>query len=245
LQNRARVDPLVGTDRHGLCSRMMVEAKPRNPVHLGPVHQSTQQELPMSTSVYCLANSDVHANAIVNVLKREGFRVDDISVLFPDLASTRDFAHEKHTKAPEGAATGGATGGVLGGALGWMAGIGLLAIPGIGPFIAAGPILAGLSGAAIGAAVGGLTGGLIGMGMPEYEAKRYEGKIREGRVLISVHADNSEWASKVKTIFKDAQAEDIGSSGEASAPIKSHVGEKKDRNDNDDAARANRARGSF
>ena len=190
----------------------------------------------MSTAVYCLASSDLHANTIVDALKRNGFRVDDVSVLFPDRTSTRDFAHEKHTKAPEGAATGGATGGVLGGALGWMVGIGALAIPGVGPFIAAGPIMAALGGAAVGAAVGGLTGGLIGLGIPEYEAKRYEGKIREGRVLISVHADNSEWAGKAKQIFKDCGGEDIGSSGEAGAATKSPVGTKSD---------AARARGTY
>lgn len=171
----------------------------------------------MSTSVYALAKDDIQANAIVSSLQREGFRGDDISVLFPDKTSSRDFAHEKNTKAPEGAVTGGATGAVLGGALGWMAGIGALAIPGIGPFIAAGPILASLSGAAVGAAAGSLTGALIGMGMPEYEAKRYEGKIKEGRILVSVHADNSEWTTKAKKILKDSGAEDIGSSGEADA----------------------------
>ena len=181
----------------------------------------------MSTSVYGLASSDHEANNVVQTLKSAGFRVDDISVLFPDKSSTRDFAHEKNTKAPEGAATGGATGGVVGGALGWMVGIGLLAIPGVGPFIAAGPIMAALSGAAIGAAVGGLTGTLIGMGMPEYEAKRYEGKIREGRILLSVHADNGEWADRAKKILKDGGIEDIGSSGEAGAKTKSTVGDTK------------------
>jgi hypothetical protein len=188
----------------------------------------------MSTSVYALATNDVQANNIVASLQNAGFRSDDISVLFPDKTSTRDFAHEKNTKAPEGAATGGTAGGVIGGALGWMAGIGMLAIPGVGPFIAAGPIMAALSGAAIGAAVGGLTGTLIGLGMPEYEAKRYEGKIREGRILISVHADNGEWASRAKKIFKDSGAEDIGSSGEASAkePAKARG----------EAARANESR---
>lgn len=195
------------------------------------------KEHPMASSVYCLAKSDLHANTIVESLKREGFRDDDISVLFPDRTSTRDFAHEKHTKAPEGAATGGATGGVVGGALGWMVGIGALAIPGIGPFIAAGPIMAALGGAAVGAAVGGLTGALIGMGMPEYEAKRYEGKIREGRVLISVHADNSEWETKAKNIYEGCEAEDISSAAEAGADTESTVGDKST------MARANRDRG--
>lgn len=181
----------------------------------------------MPTSVYGLASSDREANSVVQALKGAGFRMDDISVLFPDKTSTRDFAHEKNTKAPEGAAAGGATGGVVGGALGWMVGIGMLAIPGVGPFIAAGPILAALSGAAIGAAVGGLTGTLIGLGMPEYEAKRYEGKIREGRILISVHADSSDWADRAKKILKDGGIEDIGASSEAGAKTKSPVGDPK------------------
>jgi hypothetical protein len=168
-----------------------------------------------STSVYCLAKSEGQANHIVSALQKAGFHGDDISVLFPDKNTTRDFAHEKNTKAPEGAAIGGTTGGVIGGALGWMAGIGMLAIPGIGPFIAAGPIVAALSGGAIGAAVGGLTGGLVGLGMPEFEARRYEGKIREGRILISVHARDSDRITKAKQIFTSAEADDISSAAEA------------------------------
>lgn len=178
----------------------------------------------MPTSVYGLATSDVQANTLVTALKDAGFRIDDISVLFPDKTGTRDFAYEKGTKAPEGAATGGATGGVVGGALGWMVGIGMMAIPGVGPFIAAGPIMAALGGAAIGAAIGGVTGTLIGMGMPEYEAKRYEGRIREGRVLISVHADDRAWVERAKVIFTEIGIEDIGSSGEAAADVVSTVG---------------------
>lgn len=171
----------------------------------------------MSTSIYALAANDIQANTIVTALRSAGFRGDDISVLFPDKSGTRDFAHEKNTKAPEGAVTGGVSGGVVGGALGWMAGIGLLAIPGVGPFIAAGPIMALLGGAALGAAAGGLTGALIGMGIPELEAKRYEGKIREGRILISVHADNSDWTNKAKQVLKDAGADDISSASQATA----------------------------
>src|SRR6202011_1473118 len=129
---------------------------------------------------------------------------------------TRDFAHEQHTKAPEGVATGAAGGAVLGGALGWIVGIGALAIPGLGPFIAAGPIMAALAGAAGGAAAGGLTGGLIGMGMPEYEAKRYEGKVKDGNILLSVHTDDSEERDRAKQIFEDGGAEDISYTGEAS-----------------------------
>src|SRR5580765_6596977 len=136
----------------------------------------------MSKAVFCIARTEVQAEAIVNQLKGVGFSNNDISVLFPDKRGTRDFAHEQHTKAPEGAATGAGTGGLLGGALGWLAGIGALAIPGVGPFIAAGPIMAALSGAALGAAVGGIGGALVGMGLPEYEAKRYEGKIQAGNI---------------------------------------------------------------
>src|SRR6266850_5159110 len=131
-------------------------------------------------SVFCLARDERQACAIVEELQSAGFSNNDISVLLPDRAGTRDFAHEKGTKAPEGAVAGATTGGLLGGALGWLEGIGALAIPGVGPFIAAGPIMAALSGAAVGATVGGLTGALVGMGIPEFEAKRYEGRIKEG-----------------------------------------------------------------
>src|SRR5919204_4216042 len=151
----------------------------------------------------------------VDTLKAEGFRNTDISVLFPDNVGTKDFAHEKNTKAPEGAATGAGTGALLGGGLGWLAGIGALAIPGLGPFIAAGPIMAALSGAAAGAALGGITGALIGFGIPEYEAKRYEGKLKEGNLLISVHTDNSTERDRAKTIFEEAGAEDIPYTEEA------------------------------
>src|SRR6187455_3329476 len=138
----------------------------------------------MAKSIFCLVDSEVQAEVIVDNLRAANFSNDDISVLFPDKNGTRHFAHEQHTKAPEGAATGAGTGGLVGGALGWLAGIGVLAIPGLGPFIAAGPILAALSGAAVGAAVGGVTGALVGLGIPEYEAKLYEGKVKEGNYLI-------------------------------------------------------------
>jgi hypothetical protein len=167
-------------------------------------------------SVICIASSEPQAITIVDRLKAAGFSNNDISVLFPDKTGTKDFAHEQHTKAPEGATTGGITGGVLGGALGWLAGIGALAIPGVGPFIAAGPIMAALGGAAVGGTVGGITGALIGLGIPEYEAKRYEGKIREGNILISVHSDDSDETREAKEIFKQAGAKDISSTGEAS-----------------------------
>src|SRR5436190_19244 len=133
-------------------------------------------------AVFCIATTDEQASRIVDNLKMAGFSNQDISVLFPDKTGTKDFAHQKQTKAPEGAVTGAGTGGVLGGAVGWLAGIGALAIPGLGPFIAAGPLMAALSGAAVGAAAGGLVGALVGMGIPEYEAKRYEGKIKQGNV---------------------------------------------------------------
>ena len=169
-------------------------------------------------SVFCIANAREQAERIVGQLKYANFSSNDISVLFPDKDSTRDFAHEKNTKAPEGAVTGAGTGGVIGGALGWIAGIGMLAIPGVGPFIAAGPIMAALGGAAIGAAAGGITGALIGMGIPELEAKRYEGKVKAGNLLISVHTESSEEINRAKAIFKNAGAEDICTTGEASTP---------------------------
>jgi hypothetical protein len=170
------------------------------------------------TSVFCITNSRIQAEQIVNGLRSEGFSNNDISALFPDKATSMDFAHEKHTKAPEGAATGAGSGGLLGGALGWLAGIGSLAIPGVGPLIAAGPIVAALSGAAVGAAVGGIAGALIGMGIPEYEAKRYEGKVKAGNILISVHTESSDEVAQAKEIFKAAGAQDIATSGESSAP---------------------------
>jgi hypothetical protein len=170
------------------------------------------------TSVFCITNSRIQAEQIVNGLRSEGFSNNDISALFPDKATSMDFAHEKHTKAPEGVATGAGSGGLLGGALGWLAGIGSLAIPGVGPLIAAGPIVAALSGAAVGAAVGGIAGALIGMGIPEYEAKRYEGKVKAGNILISVHTESSDEVAQAKEIFKAAGAQDIATSGESSAP---------------------------
>ena len=167
-------------------------------------------------SVFCISTSRPQADRIVDQLKAANFSNNDISVLFPDKGTSRDFAHEKNTKAPEGAVTGASTGGVIGGALGWFAGIGALAIPGVGPFIAAGPIIAALSGAAVGAAVGGIAGGLIGLGIPEIEAKRYEGKIKEGNLLISVHTENSEEITRAKDLFTKAGAQDICTTGEAS-----------------------------
>jgi hypothetical protein len=168
----------------------------------------------MAKGVFGLVDNEVQAERIVEELRNAGFSNNDISVLFPDKSGTRDFAHEQHTKAPEGAATGAATGGVLGGVAGWLAGIGTLAIPGLGPFIAAGPIMAALAGAGVGAAAGGLTGALIGMGIPEYEAKLYEGKIKEGNILIAVHSENSDERKRAKDIFERAGAHDVSYTGE-------------------------------
>ena len=183
-----------------------------------------------NTSVFGICRSVSQLEQTVDELKRAGYRSDDISVLFPDTESTRDFAHEKHTKAPEGAAAGAGTGVVVGGTLGWLVGIGALAIPGLGPFIAAGPIMAALAGAGVGGTVGGITGALIGMGIPEYEAKRYEGMVKGGGILLSVHSDNSDWTKKAKEILERCQLSDISSTGEASAETKSPVGNRPERN---------------
>jgi len=160
-------------------------------------------------SVYAIATSESQANRIVDGLTNSGFSANDISVLFPDKSTTHEFSHEKNTKAPEGAVTGAATGGVLGGALGLLVGIGALAIPGVGPLIAAGPLLTALSGAAAGATVGGITGGLIGLGIPEIEAKRYENRIAEGNILISVLTVSGDDVNRAKEILEKAEADDI------------------------------------
>jgi hypothetical protein len=153
----------------------------------------------------------------VDRLIHAGFVNDDVSVLMSDVRGTKDFAHEKATKAPEGTAVGVTTGGVVGGTLGLLAGIGALAIPGVGPLIAAGPIMGALAGLGVGGAVGGLVGALVGMGIPEYEAKRYEGRVKDGGVLLSVHCDTSDEISRAKVLLKETGAEDIASSGEESA----------------------------
>ena len=169
-------------------------------------------------SIFCLVHDEAQASRIVDELKEASFSSNDISVLLPDTRSTRQFSHVKATKAPEGAATGAGTGAVVGGTLGWLAGIGALAIPGVGPFVAAGPIMAALSGAAVGGATGGIIGILIGMGIPEFEAKRYEGRLREGRVLMAVHSDSADQTKKAKEIFERAGAEDISTASEESIP---------------------------
>lgn len=172
----------------------------------------------MKASVYCTTRTVEQAEAIVFDLKSAGFTSDDISALLPDKRGTKDFAHEHNTKAPEGATTGGVAGLGVGAAVGWLAGIGALAIPGVGPFIAAGPIMAALGGAAVGTAAGGIIGALVGMGIPEFEAKRYDAKVREGNVLISVHVEDSKQKDAAKDIFKKNNADDISSGSEASAP---------------------------
>jgi hypothetical protein len=170
-----------------------------------------------NTAVFGIYPDRASVDSAVDALKAAEFRNTDISVLFPENSGTKDFAHEKDTKAPEGATTGAGTGALLGGGLGWLAGIGALAIPGLGPFIAAGPIMAALAGAGVGGAVGGFTGALIGLGIPEYVAKRYEGRVKDGGILLSVHSDDSAWTKKAKEILERTGAEDVSSTGEAKA----------------------------
>lgn len=172
-----------------------------------------------NTAVFGIYPSYDAVELAVDALKSAGFRNTDISVLFPENAGTKDFAHAKGTKAPEGAATGAASGAIVGGTLGWLTGIGALAIPGLGPFIAAGPIMAALAGVGVGGAVGGVTGALVGMGIPEYEAKRYEGRLKKGGILLSVHSDNSDWTKRAKEILERTGAEDIASAGETKGDI--------------------------
>jgi hypothetical protein len=170
-----------------------------------------------NTAAFAIYQNRQQAEGAVDTLVAEGFRTEDISVLFPENVGTKDFAHEKNTKAPEGAAAGAGTGAVVGGTLGLLAGIGALAIPGLGPFIAAGPIMAALAGAGSGGVVGGILGALVGMGIPEYEAKRYEGLVKEGHILLSVHCDNSDWVKRAKNILERTGGQDVASAGEASA----------------------------
>jgi hypothetical protein len=168
-----------------------------------------------NTSVFGIYATSAEADVAVMDMRRAGFRSADISVLLSENVGTKDFAFKKGTKAPEGSATGATSGAVLGGALGWLVGIGALAIPGLGPFIAAGPIMIALSGMGIGGALGGFTGALIGMGIPEYEAKRYEGLVQGGAILLSVHADDSKWTSLAKEIMERTGAKDISATGES------------------------------
>ena len=170
-----------------------------------------------NTAAFGIYRNRVSVENAVDALRAAGYRSTDISVLFPENEGTKDFAHEKHTKAPEGTATGATSGAVIGGSLGWLAGIGALAIPGLGPLIAAGPIVAVLAGAGAGGVIGGLAGALVGMGIPEYEAKRYEGRVKEGGILLSVHCDDSKWTKRAKEILERTGGEDVASTGEESA----------------------------
>jgi Protein of unknown function (DUF3341) len=180
-----------------------------------------------NTAVFGIYPNRTSVESAVDALKAADFGNSDISALFPENAGTKDFAHEKNTKAPEGATAGAGTGALLGGGLGWLAGIGALAIPGLGPFIAAGPIMAALAGAGVGGAVGGLTGALVGMGIPEYEAKRYEGRVKDGGILLSVHSDDSQWTQKAKEILERTGAQAVSSTGEATSEKRdnSRIGE--------------------
>ena len=173
-----------------------------------------------NTAVFGIYQSGQHAERAVDLIIEAGFPSANISVLLPDSRSTKEFAHEKDTKAPEGTTVGVTTGGVIGGTLGVLAGVGALAIPGIGPFIAAGPIMAGLAGLGVGGAVGGLVGALVGMGIPEYEAKRYEGHVKNGGTLLSVHCDTSEQITRAKEVLKSTGATDIASTGESAGTTK-------------------------
>src|ERR1035437_5614729 len=169
------------------------------------------------TAVFGIYATRTGAEHAIETLTKSAFPISDVSVLVPEALGSKDMGTEKATKAPEGAAAGASSGAVLGGTLGLLAGIGALAIPGVGPFIAAGPIMAALAGIGVGGAVGGLTGGLIGMGMPEFAAKRYEGRVKAGGILLSVHSDNSDWTKRAKEILERTGAQDIASTGEASA----------------------------
>ena len=172
-------------------------------------------------AVFGIYRSREEVEEAVSALKNSDFRATDISVLFSDNVGTKDFAVEKHTKLPEGSSAGAGTGAVLGGVLGWLTGIGALAIPGIGPFIAAGPIVSMLAGVGAGGVLGGVAGALVGMGIPEYEARRYEGRIKEGGILLSVHTDNADWKKRAVEILKKTGAIDIGSEGESKADFAS------------------------
>jgi uncharacterized membrane protein len=181
-------------------------------------------------SVIAIVDSENQAESAVSALRNAGFSGDDLSVIFPDKSGTRDFAHEHNTKAPEGAVVGVTSGGVVGGTIGLLAGIGALAIPGLGPFIAAGPLMAALSGAAAGAAVGGVAGALIGLGIPELEAKKYEGKLKSGNILLAVHVDNSDEQKRAEEILKAQNAHDISATSESSVPGGDRTRESRDSN---------------
>ena len=170
-----------------------------------------------NTAVFGIYPTRTAVEAAITALHNAGYRATDLSILMPENIGNKDLVHEKNTKSPEGAATGAVSGAVLGGALGWLAGIGALAIPGLGPLIAAGPIVAALAGLGAGGAVGGFTGALVGLGIPEYEAKRYEGRVRSGGILLSDHCDDSDWTGRAKKILEATGAQDISSTSESNA----------------------------
>jgi Alternative complex III, ActD subunit len=174
-----------------------------------------------NTAVFGIFRDTVSLSGGLEALRSAGFRNTDVSVLLPENVGSKDFVHQKESKAPEGATTGATTGAVVGGIVGWLAGIGALAIPGIGPLIAAGPIIGMLAGAGAVGVAGGIVGTLVGLGMPEYEAKRYEGRVRSGGILLSVHCDTSEWVKRAKKVLEQTGAEDIASSSEAGADFAS------------------------
>jgi hypothetical protein len=178
-----------------------------------------------NTVVYGIFTDRTALERAVSDLKLAGFRSEDVSVLFASPETTRQFAVQNTTKAPEGAATGALAGAAVGGTLGWLVGIGSIAIPGAGPFIAAGPIMAALAGTGVGGTLGGVTGALVGLGIPEYEASRYAGRVQDGGMLLSVHADDSDWADKAEDIVKRAGAEDISTKGQSAADAKVRVNE--------------------
>jgi len=170
-----------------------------------------------NTSVFGMYRDRPGAEEAVQTLRAAGFRSTDVSVLYQENEGTKDFAHEKNTKAPEGATTGGVVGGVTGGVLGWLTGIGALTIPGLAGLVAAGPIVAALAGVGAVGVIAGIIGALVGMGMPEYEARRYEGRIKQGGVLLSVHCDNGLWIKRATEVLRETGAEDLGSEAEAGA----------------------------
>ena len=190
-------------------------SRPCQPFRRRPATRSTPKECAMTITVVCIAPSEFAAHGIIEALRDSGIPKGDVSVLFSGSTTTMGYAHEMHTKAPEGATAGGTSGAVIGGVLGWLVGIGALAIPGVGPFLAAGPIMAALAGVGVGAAVGGITGALVGFGVPEFEARRYETRLRKGGILLSVHADNHDWIARAKAILEKTGAEEISSASES------------------------------
>jgi len=193
-----------------------------------------------NTAAFGIFASRSEAEVAVNELINVGFSNQDVSVLMADKSGTRDFAAEKNTKAPEGTSAGAGVGGALGGTLGLLAGIGAIAIPGVGPLIAAGPIMATIAGVGAGGLVGGIVGALVGMGIPEYEAKRYEGRVKEGGILVSVHCDSSEEVSRAKDVLKRAGGEDVASAGEKS--VGTHTAERSVSGTTDETIEAYRTR---